>query len=126
MKAFNPFLKLHTNYIEELITEIIIESGYKDAGEAVIAVETVVCILANFMKAFGQDYMFEINFDKDCCEGLNRELQMYWINYTYITKTIETMLRLGYIDKDDNYYYMTSCCPLAEMNLKVYNRLEDY
>ena len=127
MKAFNPFLKLHTDYIKTLITEIIIESGYDCVGNAVVAVETVVCILANFMKSYAKDYMFEINFDKECCEGLQRELLMTWINYTYITKPIDTMLELGYIDKtEDDYYYMTSCCPLAEMNLKVYNRLEDY
>ena len=125
MKAFDPFLKINTNYIETLITEIIIESEYDDVGNAVVAVETVICILANFMKSYGEDYMFEINFDKECCEGLQRELLMTWINYTYNTKTIDTMLELGYIDRDDTYYYMTSCCPLAEMNLKIYNRLEE-
>jgi hypothetical protein len=125
MTFFNPFLKLHTNYIEELITEIVTKGNYRDAGEAVTSIEMVICILANFMRAYAKDYMFEINFDKECCEGLQRELLMTWINYTYITKTIDTMLELGYIDKtEDNYYYMTSCCPLAELNLKVYNRLE--
>ena len=126
MKAFDPFLKINTNYIETLITDIIIESEYRDGGEAVVAVETVVCILANFMRAYAKDYMFEINFDKECCEVLQNELNMTHMNYKYITKTIDTMLELGYIDKtEDDYYYMTSCCPLAEMNLKIYNRLNE-
>ena len=124
MKAFDPFLTIKTDYVEELVTEIIIESGYDDVGDAVTAVETVILLLANLMRSYSHNYMFEITSDKEGCEVLQNELNMTYMNYKFITKTMNTMERLGYIDRDDNYYYMTNCCPLAEMNLKVYNRLE--
>jgi hypothetical protein len=76
------------------------------------------------MKSYAEDYMFETSANKECCEGLQKELNMFWMNYKFITTTMNTMERLGYVDRDGSYYYMTSCCPLAEMNLEVYNRLE--